>query len=443
MSTRTCLRCEREVKVAAIVIGEGAVCKSCRPYVPPFIELKSPENHETCTKCGRFRSVETRDPSGDPICKKCMIDPNNPGIQHQISEDYWHRMAARQWRLGEEAFESSWCRNLFEGFAVWADGRISAQWLALNVADVRDRFLKIEAAFSSREEITADRLLNIFGAEGVRRLGRVIPYLHAQGVQVPSRASSLRAAEMDRISRSLLEMEDSPHYSLLTDYAAHLECPRPKGHALKSRTKRYYLKAATELLRTAGHARLEGKIVEKMLRETPGHAASLGRFIGFLNKRFNYHLPRPNVRRASNSKQRKKRGVTALQEVMEVLSQEPPEALRKSLTAGMLVGISAVPLEEVLAMRRGDVKSVDNLVRVRMLGEWGTLPTPCSRALGKYLALVIPDAHASDPLFPGRPDYNPLCASSASYHLKKLNVSVTELKSDAGSIIVAATEPGK
>lgn len=410
-----CAACGRPTRRPGRVAGQsGLVCESCRTR----------GTHATCRICRRHRRIATVDGDGRALCAGCAgtvratrrcpdCGTTVPGRGAAPCRpcDLERRIASRI-ALNAELLDRSWLRALFLEFCAWEGLRRSAPATPGRIGGYGRCFAAIGEGCAGPAEIGQERLLALLGAEGLRRNHLVVRFL-AQRLSLewtPEQAEAF--VEAKRAEAVVAASDGRPWGAALRTYRDHLV----RGGALRPRTVRFYLNAASGLLAHAGHADLallEQAEVDGYLRRRPGQRASLARFLAHVACIAGTQLSLPGKKRRAGPKAREKALLRKVRCLLDRLDNTASAAEGRAIVAAVISNLYMVPLSTVLAMKASDVM-VDGTT-VTLWPHSSALPlTPLlADALRRWGSLF--DGY----VFPGRNGVQPLSSEAARYHTGK------------------------
>jgi hypothetical protein len=329
-STRTCLRCGKPTPQAGKIVGRSAVCNACSPYFkekaacaccgressrlsraqsvglnnPVCHSCRNKVTHGSCSICRRYRAIVGRTSEDRPYCRNCVPDAQMshpcpdcgdilPGsglgrcqtclVKKRIRHD-----AA----LAGAKIEADWVRCLWESFAERqiAQASSSLLFVARTIRSV-EFFLELQGKFVGSKEITSKYMSERFGSKFLRKYlvasRFVIERLNLERFQEAREDVAERGRALAIVERA----SEKLYGPLLHSYAAHLE-----GHGSNLRTMRLYLRAAEAFCvdrNIKNSAAWPSGTLEAYLIKSPGHFASLTRFVTFCRKHLKWDVAMP------------------------------------------------------------------------------------------------------------------------------------------------------
>ncbi len=444
-ATRDCVRCGRAFGgKAGRMVGGRPACPSCanvlrepRPCAAcgrmtnrlmlssdhedrvcePCARLKT---HATCSICRRHRPVRHRDDAGRPTCTDCGADPpvthGCPACGNQVSgagraRCYDCALADRVVaRVAAEAagFHQDWVRDLFVAFCGWDGLRRARGDMPRHIGTYARFFSVIDRACGSVGEVSQERLLEMHGAEGLRRGFQIVGFL-AGRLRLGWDADAVGASsERRRVEVTMAAARGEPWAADLVAYRTHLATGRP----IAPNTMRMYVAAAAALLRAAdvrGASDLTRRHVARHLRRLPGRGMNVLRFLSWVADRAGQDFDPIPARRTSP---RKHEGTTIRKAAVLIdrLGAAKGQREHRALLAGAISVVHGLPLKEVLALRRvrGSGRNIPTTRRRDMLVE-----------LAGPLAAAFEDiaSETRGLAFPGRNGLQPLSPSTVRHHI--------------------------
>ena len=444
---RTCLRCERSFTgKAGRLVGGRPVCPSC---APAFLDLvpcpacgrptrrlgrmpgregmvcegcRRKATHATCRVCGRHRRVGRRDEDGRAVCVACAGEAPpvhacpgcgspTPGTGAAPCRACALRdRVERRVALCTEMIAQPWLRALFQEFCGWESLPRTAGNMTRRIDAYAACFSVIDRHCAAPALLDQGLLLQVLGAEGLRRQHLVVRFL-AERLALdwsPRRVEAF--VEAGRIEGVLAAADGRPWGPALRAYRGHLAL----DGALRPRTVRFYLNAAAGLLAQAGHADLallQQAEVERYLRRKPGQRASLARFLAYAARIAGTQVVLPPKKRWANPKAREKALLREARVLLDRLDQAAGVGEGRALLATAISRIYAVPLSAVLALKRPEVAAEGAAVML-----W---PDRLAVSLAPALAEALRRWASWDGsyLFPGRNGAQPLSRDAVRYHV--------------------------
>lgn len=318
---KPCVRCGLSGKPVGKFCAYGVVCASCAPHfrteepcevcgrlshrltrVSRFgDELRRCErcataDHGTCKACHRYRKLDaSRDKklcdlcsSGAvKACKSCgELTPAGRGAQCESC--YWMHLLERRAFMSSEMLESELLQEQFIGFSKWLGINIGFNKASLVISRHALLFQKVDRQW--RKFPAYPELLRFFGADSLRRSGKILEWLQAEHNYFIDEQLKKEVAEEHRIQRMLSKVPDNTKaQAVLSQYEKFLRCRLGSGKII-IQTLRLSLTPAIALMRFSKGETPSSKSVCEYLRNSPGQKASLTGFINFLRKEYNLEV---------------------------------------------------------------------------------------------------------------------------------------------------------
>lgn len=349
----TCVACGRpSLRPNRSAEHGGLICEPCA--------RKS--THATCRTCRKHRPIARRDGQGRPLCRGCAAEvpvtrvcptcgKATPGAGAarcpacELAGRVQHAVEA-----GSSTLRQAWVRDLFIAFCDWDGLRRARGDMPRHIAKYASFFAVIDRACSNASEVTQARLVELYGAEGLRRGFQAVAFLAAR-LALPWDYDDVAAAnERRRVADLMAIARAKPWAGDLKAYGEYLEA----GPALAPITKRMYVSAAAALLQSSGvqaAAELTQSHLLRHLRRSPGRRTNLLRFLSWTAGRSGQGFQAGPMRRTSPRKLEKAtlRRATALLNRLAV-ARNPRE--RRAALAAAIAVTHGMPLKKVLAFRR-------------------------------------------------------------------------------------------
>ena len=376
---RRCLRCNKPVPRAGLLVGTGAVCPECVPYfrmeeicprcnqmskrlarlpaygiLEPVCErCQGKAMNRTCGICRRYRPQVGTLANGLPFCADCK--PGDaashpcPTCSEAVAgggNGRCRRCLAcaaieQEGLLGGAALERPWCRDLYHAYGRWLRNRklVTGKTVKLMV-NHRSFFIRLENVFTYFSDMTPTSILNNWKVEELRLHRSVGRFLKEEYGFNFSPQAKLDQCESDRLIAIRQRCRRESWESLITGYATWLA-----SSTLPLRTQRLYLGVAEKFARAR---RLSADIpwgsseLIAYLRSHSGSRASLAPLAKYARQVLNWQVRIPplavQMKRATRyprtvSDLRKIRNeITSLEKVGKPVSRELMErAIAKAL----------------------------------------------------------------------------------------------------------------
>lgn len=328
IAERKCIRCEKSVPRAALVLDGKAVCPSCVPYfrepgacahckrettrlssVPSHgITEKVCEScrnkltHATCAGCGKYRKVAQQSEQG-ACCVRCADNPYSehacpdcgcavPGSGKSRCRSCANLVAmTRELNLTAAIFRHEWVATLWTRFGTWLHDQNPAKPNLITVLRSHQIFFeRIDAAFVSVLDMTQASLLEQFGTATLRTHLLPTRFLAEQlNIQI-SEEAKLQSAEQSRIDETLIAANRKPWGDLLRSYRKDMDAAE-----LSLRSIRMYLATAHQFASYVGLAAAPWSCgqIERFLVEHSGARNNLSRFVSFCRSTQDWDVSMP------------------------------------------------------------------------------------------------------------------------------------------------------
>lgn len=445
-ATRTCFRCARAFagKAGRIVKGRPA-CPSCgnalRPAVgcddcgrPTFRPRRSPDHgglicsachekptHATCRRCGKYRHVATRHDDGRATCAACSA----PEPAHHDCPDCGTmvpgpgRARCMTCALGErirrvaaahaEKLTQPWARDLFLQFHAELDPRHLPGDFARRIPQHLAIFRELDRDRSDPASLTQTCLLDMFGAEGLRRVERLTAFLVAR-LAIPWDEAVMRARTATDMVGRTLAVTDATRWG--RDIRRFNDTLIERG--VSARTVRVYVAAAAGLMRHAdvdGIRHLTSRHVNGWLHWRRGHAASLGRFLSWVATEGGPRL-KAHGRPGHTPRKRERILLRKARTMARLLDDATTDAAHRSTLLRIAAIALGVPLENLAALRGGDIQITPEGVGLDIINIG---PCLLPAWLGNHFLRAKAGRHG--PVFPGRARFRLRCVDGTRHHL--------------------------
>lgn len=330
-SQRRCVRCDALVPRAGCRVANGVACPSCAVYFRPAIacdgcgkpsrRLSTPASHPeegrlcdacrnrashaTCSHCRRYRPRAGFDEAGKPYCASCCVSGSAhhacPGCGVEVSGRGNGQCRAclnseqlrRECQIAIFSLDHAWAQDALRDFADWLWIRIPGEPKVVGMFRTSLPFFeRLNAAFTSRDDIRPSTLLDHFTVSGLRKHLLCTQFLEDRlGVIVGVNEKSDHV-EQQRIEALLRTGKRRTwHSTLLAFHLWLVEKGRP------ARTRRLYLSNALRFLVAAAVddvTDLTDALVVIFLKKTPGARNNLSVFIGYVREATGHKLTLPS-----------------------------------------------------------------------------------------------------------------------------------------------------
>src|SRR5947209_4370850 len=318
---RTCARCLRPIAKAGMIVEGKAICRSCVSFyrepkecfacgklssrlscspskgiLDPVCDHCRTLDYRTCRVCRKHRKVNHLDENGKAICNKCSV----PGSATRTCQACGKTVAgggnarcpecsiadalSRRVRLNLELLEQPWVRDLFLRYCESSKLRASVGNMPGRIDKYAIFFREIDKSGTKHQDMSQSSLFKMFGAEVLRRQFLVVSFL-VEELQIDWKDQVAEdLVERKRTESILSRWQDKPWFGRLQDYSEHLS--RNDNQHVSAKTIRMYVNAAAGLLEHSGIGavtELSQPHVDAFLTKVPGNAASLTRFLRFID----------------------------------------------------------------------------------------------------------------------------------------------------------------
>lgn len=306
----------------------------------------------------------------------------------------------------------TWAQDLLVTFYASLDyGRMPGD-MARRVAKTAAFMAALDRALPSPTGITQAALLDLHGAEGLRRQERLVGFLVAH-LAIPWNECAGMAHSAREAARKALD--GSQDRSWHNDLVAFSDALAASAKPLSDRSIKSYIGTARELLeaiRVERADQLTQRHLTAWLRHRPGRTNDVLRFLGWLGGNGGSKLS--TAKRSQATARARERAV--LQTSKNLLGRlascrDPREG--RALLARAIAAVHGVRLERVPAMREGDVARGPECIDLRIQETSITLGPTLSAAFSLFTN------GTEDMPFAGRAGIAPLSADGTRHHLRK------------------------
>jgi len=317
-SSMQCIGCNRTDRPVRVKTPYGLACSACAPRYEPEERCDGcnkqsyrlarvfklhPSNRycpkcarkgaATCQACRRHRMLALDD-DGLMKCKVCLEKGLIPceicgetmpaGRRTECEPCGWTRAYQRRMKFLIESYESKHVRHLFAGFGDWLLHHCGPQKASLSLAKYVDFFFFFEPWSPAVPPYRA--LLEHFKAEGLRRVRLPMLWLkQSYGIEVDAQLRE-EHSEKRRIGEMLSALPPGVAAKSLEGYHKYL-LTKLASESTSLRSVRLTLRAAVGLLMTTSSSfdSLPTQVsLHRYLIDTPGQAAALSGYVGYLQK---------------------------------------------------------------------------------------------------------------------------------------------------------------
>ena len=303
----------------------------------------------------------------------------------------------------------AWTRDLFTAFCGWDGLRRERGDMPRHVRQYAAFFAVIDRSCASAAEVTQTRLVELHGAEGLRRGFQAVAFLAGHLSLEWHTATVVTVTERLRFEATVAAATKESWVRDLEAYRRHLVT----RNRLAPQTTRMYVAAAAALLRASGvkqASELTQRHLAKHLRPFRGRRNNLLSFLSWTAAVSGHGFDPGRARRTAPKKRErailKKAGVL-LQKLGTAVGPREHRALLAAAT-GVLHGL---PLSEVLALPGNDAPAGDQATAIGR-----TWPIDLVGAIAEAFgqSMIAPGAFA----FPGRSGLQPLTVSAVRHHVR-------------------------
>ncbi len=480
----SCIKCSKKLRGNAEWPEGKPVCRECRSemekprlclhcgnyslFVDTYPEAGLPEQiclrcrnnaRVTCAECLKHRKPAAVNEQGKIICKQCLersqpfICPEcgKAGIPHSKSkclDCYWRHRLFSQAAGVRALFEREWMPELFESFLQETFERKTAQWTCLRFDYYYRFFVKLDSMFESLESMSAERLLEKFGPDGLRRYAIPVDYLAScKLIRALSQEELVDAARRLSTQRMIKACEGKWYKSLMDGFYANLERLnqryrnrgwigekeryRPMTQAKAVAAAKKFLEYADQCgVRDAGQ--LHQHVLDGFITEQSGYRHAVRTFIKYLNKHARMFRKLRLDKQAGNINPELFISPRRCAELAAEWTAAQGDDTRNALILMMML-LYAQPAEKIVRLKLSDIFR-DEAGKYRIL--FGSteihLEPRISALLTRYLehrrVLSIMDSPKQNEwLFPGRRLGNHLSPYSVSSILRKYELTADKL----------------
>ncbi len=359
---KVCAHCGRHAKRLARALKHGVnepVCDRCRKRAAGF---------GSCSSCRRYRPVIRQDQDGRRFCAACAGDkPAShpcPDCGTAVPGDTRHRCQAcaalhchrrRVRRLvGSGEIFQPWLVALFEGLCTWEGMNRTESRIGVRLDRYHRFFVLLDRHLGGPDELTQARLLQVAGADLLRRNWVVVKYLVEEiGVKWEDEPVARSSAER-WISDREAAWQALPY---ATDLDAYLAALRTQEKPPAPRTVRMYLTAVTGLMACARVERMEEltqAALDRYMRQQRSQATNLRSFVRYAREVFGVSLKLPTVKQATR-RTRERRLIRELRALIAGIDAATTLPRKRALVARAIARAHGVALERVLSLRTNDI----------------------------------------------------------------------------------------
>ena len=307
-----------------------------------------------------------------------------------------------------DRLEQPWARQLFLEFHAGLDPARTPGGIVRRIPRHLAFFQTIERGRPDPASLTQACLLDLFGADGLRRMETVTVFLVGRlGLRWDEAASRNHPARV-AIDRMLAQSDAEPWGADLRRFHSTL-----MQRGVAARTAKVYLTAATGVMRHAGVAsamHLTRTNVNGWLHFRRGHAASLGRFLSWIASEGGPRLT-AHGRPKNPARKRERAVLRRAKTLVRLLDSAGSDTAFRSLLARIGALALGVPLESLLDIRSTDIDRTPDGVALHIPGIGKTM---LPGWLGEQFLTAV--AGRDGALFPGRTGFRPRSVDGTRYH---------------------------
>jgi hypothetical protein len=407
---RSCLRCEKPVKRAGLLIDGKAVCPSCVPYFKEekccgrcgkltsrlssmpsagIVEkicqaCRNRETHVTCSVCRKYRKAAEPLNKGASVCVLCVahvgLKHDCPGCGRAVPGRGLSRCrpcltkanVSAELSLTVALFEHGWAREAWRSFGLWLHNRRPDCTVTLKVLRSHQPFFeRLDAGFTSSNEVTEQALVKVFGTQTLRKHLLATQFLRERlGVAVSAQSKAL-SAENDRIETILLEGKRKPWGPLITQYALFLEARK-----LAKRTVRMYLSTAAAFCATAkvGASPWVAGQLERYLTRNAGARNNLSTFVTYCQGEMKWDVEMPQKGVSVRPLVDPVQSVSKLRVLLDKAAATGSEKASLQTVSGILATALGLSQSTVRSLNADDFEIAASTMHVVIAGERISLP---------------------------------------------------------------------
>ncbi len=319
-----------------------------------------------------------------------------------------HRISAKA-TSSATSFRHAWARDLFLAFCASIDAVSAPGDMAQRVPGHAAFFAKLECACAGIQEITQQRLLDLFGAEGLRRADLPVRFLVERLALAWDAEGGAVNSDRRRIAVTEAAARAQPWSGDLEAYRKHLAA----GREIKSATARMYVASASALLRMAGVSaavELTQADVRRYLHRYRGRRTNIMRFLSWVSGQAGTSFDAGKGRRTPPRKL-EKATLRKAGHLLNRLAAPRDQREGRAVLAAAIALLHRVPLTRVLALRRPDIAVDGDRVTLWPDGADVDLAVPLAAGFAQFAA-------HGQLAFPGRSGAQPLTSSAVRHHTR-------------------------
>ena len=304
-----------------------------------------------------------------------------------------------------------WVRDLFAAFCGWDRLRREQGDMPRHIGSYASFFAVIDRGCGGIGEVTQARLVELYGAEELRRGHQVVHFL-ADRLALSWDVDAVGAAtEQGRVDAKVAAARNEEWAGDLEAYRMHLAA----GRRLAPNTTRMYIAAAANLLHASGVRRaseLTQRHVARHLRRFPGRRTNLLRFLSWTTEESGQGFE-PGRPRRTPPRKRERATLRKAAGLLAQLGMAQGQQERRALLAAAIGVVHGMALSEVLSLRRTVRDSGGSFPAIVPGGAPVELADPLAAA---FDSLAVGEGALA---FPGRNGLQPLSPSTVRHHVLK------------------------
>lgn len=411
IAQRKCLRCEKPVPRAGLLIDGEPVCPSCvhyfrDPCICPSCNQTSSRlssmpslgivdkicescrnglTHATCSVCRKYRKIVQGSDVEGAKCSSCVDDPSIthacpdcgkvlPGHGNSRCRSCANKIALnRELVLTGAIFNRDWVATLWHRFGAWLHVQKGGAPNLLAVLRSHQTFFeRLDVTFASVLDITDSSLLRLFGTATLRSHLLPTRFLAEQLEVRVSPDAKLKAAERGRIDEIRLNVKREPWGGLIEDYLRDLD-----SSGLSLRSIRMYISTAHMFASNIGltkSAWMPGEI-ERFVARHPGTRNNLSRFVSFCRKSRSWDVAMPPKGEALSPIKDPVKVASKLANLIQKVEAIGLPHVGRSLLTRILATALGLPVRAVADLSFETLKIADSGISIQYRHETIILPS--------------------------------------------------------------------
>lgn len=398
---RRCMRCDKPVLKAGKLVGDAALCPSCANWASGRKRPRA--NHASCSLCCKHRRIAQRTDTGKPICAQCAAA--GPALQQEKDAQYWARKIEQR-HLAEREVLQDWTQPLFDAFVGFQRTETGDVRTYVRYAKQKQAFSGFISAFTSMDDLTAERIAERISAAQLRRWELLVRFLHSHGIPLPSASLLADKTEAARIQRLVASAKGLSLERAIAHYATAIQ----EQARANLRSQRGSVCAALGLAEAIGSQNPEQVHVDRYLRAKPGQRNSLSGFLHYLAANFGITLILQDRRRRRRPSRLSPQHIFS--SLVGIANQTTSFPELRACAAGLICSITGAPLERVAELPLNAINAASLRLSLDFLGQSAEIPEPARSGVRRYLAELGRLHPDSAHLFPGRQKHRPITAAA-------------------------------